>query len=149
MTLYAKLRTLGGENIKRILKEANIEPEIYYFSNVAMIRDLLEDYDGPVNTRAIIHYLNKDVDAEFNRLATIEFPSSRTSQSHEDRYKRYMNRKADEEFDTVQNFSRYLFLLSLPSFSELFDYFAFNFPAFFDTDKKVDCQKNSLSLSLP
>ena len=91
MSHYVELRRLGGANILKILKEANIKPAAHYATNVSKVNQLLWDYKGLISTKAIIRYLNKDVDEEFKRLAAIELPSTRTQQSHEERYNRYIN----------------------------------------------------------
>ena len=102
MSHYIDLRRLGGANILKILKEANVAPAVHYATNVSKVNQLLWDYKGLISTKAIIRYLNKDVDEEFKRLAAIELPSTRTQQSHEERYNRYLGKKAlEEEFERL------------------------------------------------
>ena len=59
--MYSKLKSLGGVSIRNIMARLNIKVQSNYMSNVANLREFLENagYKGQITEKAIISYVDK------------------------------------------------------------------------------------------
>ena len=59
--MFCKIRSFGGKAVRNIMAHLNVKPYVKYMSNVAYLRDFLEEvgYDGRVTEKAIITYADK------------------------------------------------------------------------------------------
>ena len=59
--MYRKLRSLGGNAIRNIMEHLNIQIFEKYMSNVAYLRNFLEEagYNGRITEKAIINYIDQ------------------------------------------------------------------------------------------